>query len=134
MIPLPIASKLLAGALVAAVAWGAAGEWRVRGLRAEVSELRAAAAQAERDAAVRAEGQGRRAAAAQAEYEAWRAAKEKSHAEAPATLRRELAGPPAGCPGRIGDVLVPAAAVGVLRAAAGDAPGPAPATSGLAGR
>ena len=40
MIPLPIASKLLAGALVAAVAWGAAGEWRVRGLQLQIERAK----------------------------------------------------------------------------------------------
>lgn len=133
MSPLPT-TQLIAGVLVAAVAWGAAGEWRVRGLRAEAAEMRAAAAQAERDAAVRAEGQGRQAAAAQAAYTAWKATQETRHAEAPAAIRRELAAAPANCPERLADVLVPGAAVRVLIESAGGEARPAAAASGLAGR
>jgi hypothetical protein len=109
--------------LLASLALASWGHWRANSLRTEVAELKLAAAQADRDAALRAEGQGRQAAAAAARYEAWRAAKEQRHADTTAALRNALGAPIPACPARVGDVLVPAAAVGVLRAAAGDAPG-----------
>lgn len=121
---------LLAWPLLASLAAAGWGHWRVQGLRTEVAELQLAAAQvaqaaaqADRDAALQAEGQGRQAAAAAAQYEAWKAAKERSHADTAAALRRALGAQIPACPERVGDVLVPAAAVWVLRDAAGDAPG-----------
>ena len=40
-----LALKVLAGPLIASLAWGAWGEFRVRGLRADIAEARAAEAQ-----------------------------------------------------------------------------------------
>jgi hypothetical protein len=127
-------ASVLVWPLLASLALAGWCHWRAHSLRTQVAELQLAAARAERDAILRAEGQGRQAAAAAAQYEAWKAAKEQRHADTTAALRRALDAPIPACPARLGDVLVPAAAISVLSDAAADAPGRAAEDPGGPGR
>ncbi|MCW1959781.1 MAG: hypothetical protein KIH64_014800 [Mycobacterium sp.] len=116
-------------------AWGVTAELRARGARADLADLHAAVARADRDAALRSESQGRAALVATEQYAAWRAGQESRHAETRTALRNALSGPISAPGGRVGDVVVGAAAVQRLRDAGdGDAPGGASAAAPGPGR